>query len=144
MKTKYTVVRWWRPILVMVFSLFVFTGCSSYVTPKKVDRVISVDSWKITQFNFNGTNIAADFSGKTLGFGESGSVTVLPGAGESGSWNSSLNRKPTLLYIQGFVTTPYFYLNDDWTVVECSKSTIKLESSVGSVTNTVTMIKVEE
>lgn len=118
-------------------------GCSTYVSPKKVNRLISVDSWKIVKFEFNGMDIAADFSGQTFGFGESGSVSVLPGIGVSGSWNTSLNRKPTLLYIQGFTATPYFYLNDDWTVLECSKTRIKLESTVGSLTNSVTFLKVE-
>jgi len=143
-KRKYTATLRRSASVLFIFAFSALSGCSSYVSPKKVDRVISVDSWRITQFNFNGTDIAADFSGQTLGFGSSGSVTVLPGNGVSGSWNTSLNRKPTLLYIQGFTAVPYFYLNDDWTVVECSKTTIKIESTVGSVTNSVTFLKVEE
>lgn len=119
------------------------SGCQNYVTPKKVDRIISKDGWKITNFNFEGQDVTSEFNGKIFGFGESGSITVLPFTGVTGKWNTGLNKKPTILYIQGFIDAPYFYLNDDWEVVECSKSTFKLESSSGSYLNKVTFKKDE-
>lgn len=123
--------------------IMVVSACTTYVSPKKVERIITVDSWKITSFIFNGTDIASQFSDKTVGFGESGTITFFPTIVETGSWTTSSGRKPTLLYIQGFVADPYFNLNDDWTVVECGKFTVKLESEVGSTTNTITLIKIE-
>lgn len=91
---------------------------------------------------FNGEQIVDQFGDENIGFGEDGDVQFIPSVGESGSWNTGTDKKPTLLYIQGFVTEPYFKLNDDWSVVECSNSSIKLESQVGSVTNSITLIKV--
>lgn len=123
--------------------LFLLMACSSYVRPKKVERIITKEKWKITKFMFDGEDIASSFAEKTFGFGESGNILVLPANGESGSWTVGLNSKPTLLYIQGFTTEPYFFLNDDWTVVEASKTNIKLESEVGSVTNKVELLRVD-
>lgn len=131
----------------LLFALFIpLSSCEKRVTPNKLSRIITKDSWRITSFSFNGDNIASSFTDKTFGFEgkKEGSLTVLPFTGLKGSWSSGLNKKPTILYISSFVDAPYFYLNDDWTVVTCSKKTITLESVVGSVTNKITLTKVEE
>ena len=131
-----------KKLLFICFGFFLLVSCTTRVTPKKVDRIIVKDSWKITSFMFNGEQISDQFGDKKIGFGEDGDVQFIPTAGETGSWNTGTEKKPTLLYIQGFVSEPYFNLNDDWSVIECSSSSIKLESQVGSVTNSITLIKV--
>lgn len=122
---------------------FVLNACETYVTPKKVERKVVKNKWLITSFYFNGENIKDQFSQKYLVFSESGTVMFTPTVNESASWTTGTSKKPTLLYINGFVTAPYFYLNDDWTVVNCSNSSIQLESTIGNVTNSITLLNID-
>lgn len=121
---------------------FLFS-CEKYVTPNKVTKKISVDSWQITQFVFQDTTITNEFQNVQFGFGEDGPIVVFGQQGVSGNWSVGENKEPTVLYISSFLQDPFFKLNDDWTVTTCSKSTIRLESENGSFTNKVTLEKVE-
>jgi len=126
------------------FLIFGMTSCERRVTPNKLERIISKDSWMISNFYFEGENIEDGFAGKTLGFGdETGSLTVLPYDGITGHWHVSTGKKPTLLNIYAFTDSLYFNLNDDWTVSTCSSSTIRLESETGTYINKLTLTKVE-
>ena len=130
-------------ILGVVF-IFGMNSCETRITPNKVERVITKDSWSITLFLFQGQNIETNYTGKTLDFSENGVVSVAPFSGISGNWNAGLGKKPSLLYIGGFVDTNYFMLNDDWEITACSKSSIKLQSENGEFVNKITLTKVEE
>lgn len=131
----------------LVLGIFLIIGtssCEKRVTPKKLERIITKDSWRISNFYFEGQNIESAYANKTLGFGdEDGSLTVLPYEGITGHWHASLGKKPTLIYIYAFTDSLYFNLNDDWTVSTCSKSTIQLESESGSFVNKITLTRVE-
>lgn len=131
-------------LILGMFLIFSITSCERRVTPNKVERIISKDSWMITHFYFEGQNIESAYTGQMLGFGdESGSLTVLPYTGIEGHWHVSTGKKPTLLNIYAFTDSLYFNLNDDWTVNSCSNSTIRLESESGSYLNSLTLTKIE-
>lgn len=127
----------------LLMLLFIMSGCETYVTPKKVERIIPKDNWRVTTFSFAGQDLSDEFEDIILVFGESGSITTFPtSSGETGVWSVSSDKKPTLLYISGFVVQPYFFLNDDWEVTECSKTRIRLKSDNGSTSNSMTLVKV--
>ena len=136
---------WFRLFVGLVFvaSATVLFSCEKYVTPNKVIKKISVDSWQITQFVFQDTTITNEFMNVQFGFGEDGPIVVIGQQGVSGNWSVGENKEPTVLYISSFLQDPFFKLNDDWTVTTCSKSTIRLESENGSFTNQITLQKVE-
>jgi hypothetical protein len=122
------------------------SSCDGYVTPNKVERTLSKEGkWKVNAFMFEGSSITDQFENTYLSFGESGSVSVLPlGQYTSGQWTPSLSKKPTIVYIQGFVESPFFLLNDDWTVTSCSKTQVQMESENGAYVNSITLRKVED
>lgn len=123
--------------------LFLVYSCESYVTPNKVERILPKDTWRITTFSFGGVSLSDSLDNVTLGFGESGSITAFPtSSGETGSWSVSSGKKPTILYISGFFAEPYFFLNDDWEVTECSKDRMRLISDNGATSNSMTLVKV--
>lgn len=133
-------------LLSLILGAFLLTGlnsCEKRVPPNKVERIIAKDSWQITFFLYEDQNIEGSYSAVTLGFGESGSLTILPSTGVTGSWEMGLGKKPTLLYLSGFFDPVYFKFNDDWTVVSCSKKIIRLESQSGAFLNQITLTKVE-
>jgi hypothetical protein len=133
-------------LLSIVLGAFLLTGlnsCEKRVSPNKVERIITKDSWQITAFLYEDQNIEGSYSAITLGFGESGSLSLLPSTGVTGNWELGLGKKPTLLYLSGFFDPAYSLFNDDWTVVTCSKKTIRLESESGAFLNQITLTKVE-
>lgn len=130
-------------LILGLFLMFGTTSCEKRVTPKKVQRIIMKDSWRISNFFFEGQNIESSFEGRTLGFGEADELLPLPNTGIQGHWRTSTDKKPTILYMAAFYDSLFFSLNDDWTVTTCSKSTINLESESGSFLNKITLIRVE-
>jgi hypothetical protein len=130
-------------IFLGVFLLSGLNSCEKGVSPNKVGRVIVKGSWRITSFLYEDNNIEGSYNAITLGFGESGSLTVLPSTGTSGSWEMGISKNPSLLYITGFFEPMFFILNEDWEVVSCSNKIIMLESQNGAFLNQITLRKIE-
>ena len=124
--------------------IFGLSSCESRITPNKVERVLTKDTWRISLFLYEGQNIEANYIGTTFDFSDNGVLSIVPFTGVSGNWNAGLGKKPSLLYISGFIDPEYFILNDDWTMTSCSKQTIQLESENGSFVNKLTLMKVED
>jgi hypothetical protein len=127
-------------ILLVIF----LSSCEKHVTPKKVSRIITEDSWVISSFTFLDSNVVVDYTNKLFGFGESGNIIIQGESGVGGHWSVGLNKKPTVLYLDNFIAFPYNRLNDDWEVLTCSDSKISLRSENGSFTNSLTLIKHEQ
>ncbi len=120
-----------------------FGACKKYTTPRRVEKIISVDSWTVKRFLSNGEVITSEFEGKSFGFGESKNIVVSEDENATGQWGTGLNKNPATLYITGFSYEPYTLLNDDWSVVSCSKKEFVLEADNGSLQSSVTFIKKE-
>lgn len=129
-------------LLLILSSAVLLSSCAKWTNPKKVDRIITKDSWRVTLFYAYGDNLESQFANVRLGFGDEGSLTVLDTQGVSGTWSLSLDNKPTTLYLSTFQDEPYFFLNDDWEVKTCSKQEITLESQNGTFINKLTLTKV--
>lgn len=136
----------YRKSIVLIFSLLLvwnISSCEKHVTPAKVERKITVDSWQITSFTFLDSTVVLDYANKLFGFGEGGGIIIQNEPGTGGHWSLGLNKKPTILYINGFLYHPYARLNDDWEVLTCSDSKFTLQSENGAFTNSVTFTKLE-
>ena len=130
--------------LILVLTLVVgLTGCEKWVRPNKVKRILSEDSWRVTNLEVNETDMEDLLANVRLGFGDAGSLTILDVQGQKGGWDVGINKKPTTLYIFGLLNEPYFNLNDDWVVLTCSKTKLTAESDNGGVINKLTLTKVE-
>lgn len=130
-----------RSVVLLLLITSVLLGCGKFTQPKRVERIISVDSWKVTHFFSGGENVTSQFEIGRLGFGDGGSLTILDVEGVTGSWNVS-SSKPTKLYINSIQTAPFDLLNDDWEVTLCKKKEIQLESDNGSFIDKITLTKV--
>lgn len=131
----------------LVFSgllmLGIFLSCDKYVTPSKVERKITKDSWYIDSYMFLDSTITGSFTNKFFGFGEEGQIIILGDNVNKGYWELGLDKKPTVLYISGFSNLPYTTLNDDWEVTTCSDEEISLRSENGAYENRLVLKKHE-
>ncbi|MDX2360081.1 MAG: hypothetical protein QNK23_04705 [Crocinitomicaceae bacterium] len=107
------------------------------VSPGKVERKITKDSWVIVTFNYESNDIASDYANYRFGFAEEGgSVAVFISGlntGQPGGWSIGLNNDPTILYLEGFVNVPLTILNNDWTVTSISDDNMNLESDGNTI-----------
>lgn len=68
-------------LLSLILGAFLLTGlssCEKRVTPNKIERIITKDSWKINSFVFEDQNIEGDFNAVTFDFNETNGITALP------------------------------------------------------------------
>lgn len=133
-------------ILYCATILFTNSSCEKYVTHNKSERILLRDKWLIQSCVINNNEEAELFLGKTLTFDEADKLIVNNTGNSSvqGKWVVGLNRKPCHLYINAMQNIPYSYLNDDWEILTCARSTVTLQSINGSVTNTMTLTRIEE
>ena len=115
------------------------------MTHNKAERILSRDTWRIQSCVINNDEVALLFLGQSLTF-DGGDRLLVNDSGGSvhGKWVVGTSRKPSFLYIDAMQNIPYSYLNDDWEIVTCSKSTVTLQSVNGSVTNTMSLSRIED
>ena len=93
----------------------------------------------------NNNEEATLFLSQSLTFDEADRLLVNgTGGNVQGKWVVGTSRKPSYLYIDGMQNIPYLYLHDDWEIVTCSKSTVTLQSINGSVTNTMSLSRIDD
>lgn len=130
-------------IVAGVLFLGILLSCDKYVTPSKVERKITKDSWYISSFVFLDSTITADFTGKYFGFGEEGEIIIQSDLVNKGNWAVGLDKDPTILYIGGFSNDPFNKLNDDWEVTSCSDDKFSLRSENGAFVNELVFNKLD-
>lgn len=132
-------------VLIGLSSALVTSSCEKYVTHNKAERILMRDTWRVQSCVINNNEEATLFLGKSLKFDESDRLLVNnAGSDVHGKWVVGLNRKPCHLYIDAMQNIPYSYLNDDWEILTNARSTVTLQSVNGSVTNTMTLTRIEE
>lgn len=139
-KTVHIRFLWIALAYVLVLGM-IFISCEKHVTPDKVSRKISQDSWNITNFTFADTLVTQEFANHGFAFDEGGGVAISNAPYAGGIWSVGLNKKPTVLYFSDFQEAPFTRLNDDWEVETCSGDRITLYSQNGSVESRVTFVK---
>lgn len=116
-----------------ILVLFVSASCKTKTTPRKVERFLPGEFWKVTNFTDNGVNLTANYSAYLIGFSENGSASIQI-SGEfdpvNGAWSVGTGKNPAILYLNFPLTTPLdtniMLLTDDWQVNSITDKEIKL------------------
>ncbi|MFN5984992.1 MAG: hypothetical protein ACK46Y_06055 [Fluviicola sp.] len=116
-----------------VLLLVVIASCKTKTTPRKVERYLPGEFWKVTNFTDNGVNLTANYSDYLIGFSESGSASVkISGQFDpvNGAWSVGTGKNPAILYLNFPLTTPIdtniMLITDDWQVNSITDKEIKL------------------
>lgn len=126
-----------RNWMLVAFTLLLFTGCTKYTTPRKVEKRIVEGTWKITTFTVEGNSVVSQYSNYTFTFGEGGGVSVRSSGSSiaAGSWEVGLNKNPAILYLSFPPVGGLEYLADDWQVTEMKKDRMRLKVNDDSGAN---------
>jgi hypothetical protein len=116
-----------------VLLLLAFTSCKTKTTPRKVERFLPGEFWKVSNFTDNGVNLTANYSAYLIGFSENGNASVqISGQFEpvNGAWSVGTGKNPAILYLNFPLTTPIdtniMLITDDWQVNSITDKEIKL------------------
>ena len=126
-------------LAVLIFS---FASCEKHVTPNKIERKISNDSWRIVEFMYDHQDITLNYADDEFAFGEAGQITLLNNDSINGYWSTGLD-KPTLFYLESFFTEKYEIMNDDYQVVHLTDDLFKLRADYGQTVNRITFSKIQ-
>lgn len=114
--------------LFLLVGSLVFSGCEKYTTPKKLEKKITVGTWRIAKSSVNGQNITSQYNGYLFKFDKNGGIAVSGAVTTSGSWYSGEDKNPVTLYLSFPVTVPQLYMySDDWIVTILNNSECYLE-----------------
>lgn len=116
-----------------IMLLVITASCKTKTTPRKVERFLPGEFWKITNFSDNGVNLTANYSAYLIGFSENGNASIqISGQFDpvNGSWSVGTGKNPAILYLNFPLTTPLdtniMLLTDDWQVNSITDKEIKL------------------
>ncbi len=115
----------------IVFLLFVFgavLACKKNSSPRKIDRLIVGENWKLEKFidaNVNQSEVFEDYV-YTLNK-EKEFVSAGPDSTVRGSWDTQERKNPAVLIISLPDNVADTALGDDWNVVFLSKDEFRLE-----------------
>ncbi|WP_341907883.1 hypothetical protein [Fluviicola taffensis] len=120
-------------IAILLGVLFIgLTACKKRQV-KKVEKVITEGTWKITRFIDSGDDETTSYTGAALVFNSDGTLVLTHGNTYSGSWSvrndssSDDDSSDDDLEFVITVPTPHESLSDDWHIVNYSDSKITLE-----------------
>lgn len=116
-----------------VLFIILVTSCKTKTTPKKVERFLPGEFWKVSNFTDNGVNLTDNYAAYLIGFGEEGNSSIqISGQFDPvyGSWSVGTAKNPAILYLNFPLTTPIdtniMLLTDDWQVKSITDKEIKL------------------
>ena len=131
-----------RQLMIMVVLLVAVSGCTKYTTPRKVEKRLTVGTWRITSFAMGSENLTLNYALYTFTFDNDGQVEVREGTNVEGTWEVGEDKNPALLYLSFPAVDGLEYLSDDWQVTEVKKNLMKLKRNTNSgTTTTVTFAK---
>ena len=107
-------------------------ACNKRVTPNKVERIITQDSWKIQRFVNNGVEIKDTFALDLFVFDEHNNLKI-PNRPEIGSWFLTSAKNPAVIEFNLPTNTNLAYLADDWNMVYLNKNEFHLERKDGQL-----------
>jgi hypothetical protein len=116
-----------------IMVLLVSASCKTKTTPRKVERFLPGEFWKISNFTDNGVNLTSNYSPYLIGFSENGNASIhISGQFDpvNGSWSVGTGKNPAILYLNFPLTTPLdtniMLITDDWQVNSITDKEIKL------------------
>jgi hypothetical protein len=122
------------PVIAIAISFSLLVACNKEGEPVPVSNVSQVaesGKWKISLFNDSGKDETYHFTGYEFTFND-GRITVSKnGTTVSGTYGALRDDGKNKLALNFGAITPFDELNDDWDIVEESKSRIRLEDVSG-------------
>lgn len=136
-------------IFLSVVFLFLGASCKTKTTPRKVERFLPGEFWKVSNFTDNGVNLTDNYATYLIGFSEEGNSSVqISGQFDpvNGSWSVGTGKNPAILYLNFPLTTPIdtniMLLTDDWQVKSITDKEIKLSRNTsGQSTSNVVLTR---
>lgn len=108
--------------------LMLAAGCAKKTTPKRVEKLLVGDEWKISTFSMDGESVYSSYSAYEFKFESNGIITAV---GEdfvaNGHWETGLDKRPAIIYFTFTSGHGLEFLADDWMVKEMYKNKMKLE-----------------
>lgn len=113
--------------------LVITVSCKTKTTPRKVERFLPGEFWKVTNFTDNGVNLTANYTTYFIGFSENGNASIhISGQFDpvNGAWSVGTGKNPAILYLNFPLTIPLdtniMLITDDWQVNSITDKEIKL------------------
>lgn len=115
--------------IIFVFAILgAVLACKKNSSPKKVDRLIVGQSWKLEKWIDNNVNLSEVFENYTYSFNkEKEFISVGPDSTVRGSWDTQDRKNPAVLILSFPGTVKDSALADDWNIVYLSKDEFRLE-----------------
>ncbi len=118
-----------KKLILMLFVFgAVFAACKKNSSPKKIDRLIVGETWKLAKFIDGNVNYTETFENYSYLINkEKEFVSIGPDSTVRGSWDTQDRKNPAVLIISLPVNIVDSALGDDWNVVFLSKDEFRLE-----------------
>ena len=117
-------------------------ACTKYSSPRKVNRLLTQDVWKISSIYIRNIDMTPEFEGDEFVFQEDNDIIVTGPVGIGGSWDTGVESNPTNLQLVVTPIYPYYELNADWIFTQCTKNQMTLEVKDSIYINTLILKKV--
>lgn len=118
--------------ILLLSSVVLFSCNKEKVSVKNTTSIIEEGSWKVTLFQEDGENETHYFTGYVFVFDSNGTVTATKSSQtQSGTWAVHESSDHVELILSFSEIHPFDELNDDWHVIEQTKSKIQLEDVSG-------------
>lgn len=101
-------------------------SCKKRVTPKKVEKFITLDKWEITSIVIAGEQHRDEFSQYEFSFNPNGTISVYDLLNYEGNWVFGETKRPTVLYFTFPAADPFNHLVGDWKVNFVADSTLEM------------------
>jgi hypothetical protein len=115
----------------IVFLLFIFgavLACKKNSSPRKIDRIIVGNDWKLEKFIDANVNYSEVFKNYVYTVNDSKEfISAGPDSTVRGSWDTQDRKNPAVFIINLPVTVADSALGDDWNVVYLAKDEFRLE-----------------
>ena len=108
------------------------SGCSKYSSPRKIERLITQGNWKLSSAYIDTVDLTSEYSEYQFQFSQSGTITVIGDPTISGKWETGVEKNPTYLSLTITPFYPFYHLNADWTLTECTRDRLVMELVGGS------------
>lgn len=129
--------------LILLGATITVGACKKRVTPRKVEKNITLNKWYISSYQFADSTLTEEFSPYQFSFGEDGEITIYDLIDFTGTWVMGESKKPTLIFFTFPNANPFNNLSGDWKVDFVSETTLDLTSN-SSDDLKLTFNKVEE
>jgi|TARA_R110000737_G_scaffold222262_1_gene237537 hypothetical protein len=114
-------------IALLVLAAFA-PGCKKKSSPKKIDRLIMGETWRLEKFIDSNANLTLNYTNYTFQFTkEKLFAIVMPDSSFVGSWDRLEDKNPAILILNTPNAGPTRKLGDDWNVIFLSKDEFRLE-----------------